>query len=332
MPSRRDVLRTLGITGSAGLLGLRPRSVAADPPPETRRIRLIHRAALCEAPNYVAEELLQGEGFTEIQYIKREEGAAADALATGGADITMMYGPPVILRIDAGEPLVFLAGVHIGCAEVIASERVRTFRDLKGKAVGVTALRDAFHVFFSSIAAQVGLKPETDIRWVTAPVTDWQRLLTEGKIDAILVGPPVLQELRAKKVGHTILNMLTDRPWSQYYCCMVVAHRDFVRRSPVAAKRALRAILKASNVSALEPEKVAGLLVDKGYVERSDYAVQAMKEVVYGKWRDYDAGDTVRFYSLRLHEAGLIKSGPQRILAQGTDWRFLNELKRELKS
>jgi hypothetical protein len=41
--------------------------------------------------------------------------------------------------------------------------------------------------------------------------------------------------------------------------------------------------------------------------------------------------DTVRFYALRLHEAGMIKSTPQKILAQGTDWRFLNELKKELK-
>ena len=41
--------------------------------------------------------------------------------------------------------------------------------------------------------------------------------------------------------------------------------------------------------------------------------------------------DSVRFYALRLREAGMIKSTPQRLIAQGTDWRFLNELKKELK-
>ena len=40
----------------------------------------------------------------------------------------------------------------------------------------------------------------------------------------------------------------------------------------------------------------------------------------------------MRFYALRLHEAGLIQSTPQKIIADGTDWRFLNELKRELKA
>jgi len=34
---------------------------------------------------------------------------------------------------------------------------------------------------------------------------------------------------------------------------------------------------------------------------------------------------------LRLREAGMIKSSPQKIIAQGTDWRFWNELRKELK-
>jgi NitT/TauT family transport system substrate-binding protein len=56
-----------------------------------------------------------------------------------------------------------------------------------------------------------------------------------------------------------------------------------------------------------------------------------MKDVPYTKWRSYDPEDTIRFYALRLNEIGMIKSGPQRIIAQGTNWRFLNELKKELK-
>jgi NitT/TauT family transport system substrate-binding protein len=71
--------------------------------------------------------------------------------------------------------------------------------------------------------------------------------------------------------------------------------------------------------------------VDKSFTPRYDYALQTMKDVPYAKWREYDPEDTVRFYALRLHEAGMIKSTPQKIIAQGTDWRFLNELKRELK-
>jgi NitT/TauT family transport system substrate-binding protein len=93
----------------------------------------------------------------------------------------------------------------------------------------------------------------------------------------------------------------------------------------------LRAILKATDVCALEPARAAQLIVEKGFTPRYDYALQTMKEVPYNRWREYDPEDTVRFYALRLHEIGLIKSTPQKIIAQGTDWRFLNELKKELK-
>jgi NitT/TauT family transport system substrate-binding protein len=63
---------------------------------------------------------------------------------------------------------------------------------------------------------------------------------------------------------------------------------------------------------------------------RYDFALQSLKEIPYARWRDYNAEDTLRFYALRLHEAGLIKSTPNKIIANGTNWSFFNELKREL--
>jgi len=157
------------------------------------------------------------------------------------------------------------------------------------------------------------------------------RLLAEGKIDAYLAFPPEPQELRARKIGHVVVNSGRDRPWSQYFCCVVGGNREFVKKHPVATKRAVRAILKAASLCALEPERAARMIVDRSFTQRYDYALQTMKEISYGKWREYDPADTIRFYALRLREAGMIKSTPQKIIAQGTDWRFFNELKKELK-
>jgi NitT/TauT family transport system substrate-binding protein len=112
---------------------------------------------------------------------------------------------------------------------------------------------------------------------------------------------------------------------------MVSANREFVRKSPVATKRAVRALLKAADICALEPERAARAVVDKGYAKNYDYALQTMKDVPYGTWRDYDPEDTLRFYALRLHEVGMITSSPQKLIAQGTDWRFLNALKKKMK-
>jgi NitT/TauT family transport system substrate-binding protein len=149
----------------------------------------------------------------------------------------------------------------------------------------------------------------------------------QGKIDAFVGFPPEPQELRARHAGHVILNTTTDRPWSQYFCCMLASNRDYVRKYPVATKRVLRAVLKAADLCAGEPDRVARRIVTGGFAETYDYA-----EVPYDRWRDYDAEDTMRFYALRLHDAGMIKSSPQKIIAEGTDWRFFNELKRELKA
>jgi NitT/TauT family transport system substrate-binding protein len=204
--------------------------------------------------------------------------------------------------------------------------------DLKGKRIAVRNLTGGHYLFISAMAAHVGVDPKKDIDWVILPSTEAKQQLADGKVDAYLGFPPDPQELRAKNVGHVIVNGNVDRPWSQYFCCMLAANRDFVRQHPVATKRALRAFLKATDLCASDPEGVADFLVAKRYTTRRDYALQALKAIPYNRWREYNPEDTVRFYALRLHEAELIKSPPQKILAQGTDWRFFNELKKELKS
>jgi NitT/TauT family transport system substrate-binding protein len=169
-----------------------------------------------------------------------------------------------------------------------------------------------------------------DINFVPHPVAQSAQMLAEEKVDALMGFPPVPQELREKKIGHVIVNSGRDRPWSQYFCCVVAANREFVHQHPVATKRALRAIFKAADFCAAEPERAARLIADKGHAYK--YALQTMNEIQYARWPDYDVEDAVRFYALRLREAGMIKAPPAKIIGQSTDWRFFNELKRELKS
>ncbi len=331
--TRREVLSGLALAGTAGLVGLGPRGAAAESPPETTTVRVAARIPnICQAPLLVAEELLRAEGFTDVQYVKKETTVGIrQAIASGEAHIAMVFAAPTIILIDAGDPIVFLAGVHVGCLELFGTDRVRAIRDLKGKTVSVPDLGGSQHVFTASMLAYVGLDPRKDINWVVHPHPEAVRLLAEGKIDALLAVPPEAQMLRAKKIGHVVVNTMMDRPWSQYFCCIAMGNRDFVQKNPVATKRALRAILKAAEICAREPERIARFLVDNGYTPDYEYALQALKDIPYNRWRKYEPEDTIRFLALRLHEAGMIKSSPQKIIAQGTDWRFLNELKKELK-
>jgi NitT/TauT family transport system substrate-binding protein len=320
----------LTLAGTAGLLGVPGKRVGAESRLETTALRLARTTSICQAPQYVVEALFEAEGFTDVQFVG--EAARADkTLVSGEAQMGMLFLGPFLLHLDEGARLVILSGGHVGCLELFVHEPIRSVRDLQGRSVAVGALGGATHVFLATLLAYIGLNPHKDVTIVTYPAREAMQLFEAKQVEAYIAAPPIAQELRAKHIGHVVVNTSVDRPWSQYFCCVVAGHQEFVRKHPVATKRALRAILKGANICALEPERAAQALVNTGLTQRYDYALQAMQEVPYGRWREYNPEDTLRFYGLRLHEVGMIKNTPQKLIAQGTDWRFLNELKKELK-
>jgi NitT/TauT family transport system substrate-binding protein len=343
--TRRQFLTTLSLAGAAGLaeLGLGRKSLAAEPPLEVTTIRLGIDTGTCIAPQ-VFEELLRAEGFTDIRYVKMTEAhvrradaanseVLPDMIAHGEVDFGRTFAPDLVLGMNAGAPVTVLSGLHLGCFEVFGKNEIRTLSDLKGRTVGVDVYKlSGNRVLLAIMFGLVGLDPVKDIRWVSDPSLQPKDLFIEGKIDAFLAAPPELQEVRARNIGHAIVSSIADRPWSQYYCCMLAASTEFARKYPVATKRALRAILKAADLCASDPRRAAQLMVDRGFAARYDYALQALNEVRYDVWRDFDPEDSLRFYALRLHEAGLINGNPQKLIAEHTDWHFLNELKHELKT
>src|SRR5215468_3450268 len=134
--SRREFVGRLTLAGTAGLFGLRSEMAAAEPPPETKTLTLLNRPLLCVAPQYVAEELLQAEGFKEVRYLKVPTLEGIDlALASGEADLSIVYVPQAVARIDAQDPIVVVAVVHVGCIALFGNDRVRTVSDLKGKTI-----------------------------------------------------------------------------------------------------------------------------------------------------------------------------------------------------
>ncbi len=163
MITRRDFVRAAGAFGLTSGLPV----LAAEPPPEATRIRLVRESSICLAPVYIAEELLKAEGFRDIQYVPLEGTlGTGQMLGAGKADLGADAVPALVLNLEAGDPIVIFGGLHSGCYE--------------------------------------------------------------------------------------------------------------------------------------------------------------LKEVPYTRWREFVSEDSVRFYALRLHEGGMIKTSPQKIIAQGTDWRIWN--------
>lgn len=332
--SRRDFLARASMLAATGLLGSYAQIAGAEAPPEINKIRLVFAPGLCLAPQYIAADILRLEGFSDVSYYPLGTRSAAVAVADGRADMTLWTTPGLIPLIDNGLPLTILAGVHSGCFELFGNDRVSEIRDCKGKTLATYFFGSGDHIMLSSVLAYVGINPQKDVKWITAESTsrDAMALFSEGKADAFFGFAPQPQELRAKKIGHVLINTTEDKPWSQYFCCSLVGNRNFVQRYPIATKRVLRAILKAADICANEPERAARYLFANGYERRLNYGLEAMKSLRYNRWREYDPTDTIRYFALRLNEVGMIKTNPEKFIAQGTDWRFLNELKKELKA
>jgi len=304
------------MAGAAGFVRI-PRAPAAEGALETTSVRLPKIPSICVAPQDIAEDLLRAEGITDIRYVptRKTDNSALPSVARGDTDFAVHFAPVLIAGLEQGVAISVLGPVHVGCFEVFGNEQVHSIADLKGKSVGVEAFGSPTHLFLSVIAGNVGIDPGKDMNWVTSGSVKPMQLFIDGKIDAFLGFPPEPQDLRARGIGRIILDSTVDRPWSQYFCCMLLGNKDYVRNYPVATKRVVRAILKAADICTNDPAGVAQRLVDGGFTPRYDYALQSLQKLPYDKWREWDAEDAMRFYALRMHEAGLIKSSPQRIIA-----------------
>ena len=320
------------MAAAAGVLGTRP-LLAGEGPPEVTTIRLRKSTAICFAPLYVVEAFLRAEGFTDVQYVTSGLGVAeVKMVEQGDLEFGVNFAGTIVHELDAGLRLAALGGLHVGCYELFANEPIRTISDLKGRRVAIQNLVSSSHLYISIMATHVGLDPKRDIEWVTSADRSALDVFAAGEADAFLGLPPEPQKLRALGHDRIILNTVLDHPWSQYFCCMMYASRAWVRDHPIATKRFLRAMYKTADFCTTEPARAAQQLFDGGYTERYDYALETIQEIPYDLWHEYDAEDTMRFYALRLHEAGMLNSSPNALLAEGTDWHFVNELKRELKA
>ena len=336
---RRRLLKGAGITltgaGAALLFGCGDddgpgKSLDPNAPPEVTTIRIPHEYAICTAPQYVARDFLAEEGFTDVQYVSISRLSAINAgLADGSFDISLNFIAPVLVGIDQGEPLLVLGSVHVGCFELFAQDGIE-LDGLAGKtiAIGQASAVAADFAFMTSILKFVGVDPGDKL--VARSRDQMLNQFTNGSIDAVLVYPPLSQQLRTFKVGHVILNGHVDRPYVNYFCCSIVARRAWAEANPSAARRAVRAILRGADLCAQEPERAARYLFEHGFVGTYEYALDAMNSLPYDVWRSSEPEDTMRFYANRLFEAGVLKKTADDLIARGSDWRYFNELRQEM--
>lgn len=342
--SRRSLLRGAagaGLTVAAATLlsacgsDDRPRA-AIEGPPETTTIRLPKTPLTPVTVQAVASDLLRQEGFTDVRYV--DVGSPEllfSKFAAGEYDVSLLPAPMVTSRVDAGDPFVVLAGINAGCFQIFATDAVASMRDFVGKTITTSGPGLPDDVFLALTLANVGIDVRKDVKLITHSHDEAVRALTAREVDGMTALPPFSNRLRVNKdIGHIVLDANTDRPWSQYFFSMATAHRDYLTKNPAATKRALRALLKATDIVAASPERGAQAMRDLGFVPDALYeaTLAELRLIKWDVWRTYDPADTLRFYALRLKEAGLIKGTPEQVIGRGSDFRFLRELMPELKA
>jgi NitT/TauT family transport system substrate-binding protein len=348
--NRREFIKKTALTGAAAYLGIGSDYgiAAVEPPPETTTVRFQQIKSPCWVPQLMAEPLLREEGFTDIQYIKHEKiSQGEEDILAGKVDFTADFTANSLMKFAPGAPIDFISGLHVGCWSLIVSDRIKSIRDLKGKKVWALGQRTTSanasasvmyrqraipNVFFKALIGYVGLDPDNDVEYVVVPKDEAIELFKRGKIDAFLSFPPGPQQLRAAGIGKVLVDTNVDRPWAQYYCCMITGRRDFIRNNPIATRKVIRSILRANDLVSQDPAMAAQLLVDRKLRKAHDqeFMAQSLREIPYDKWRHYSPEDTIRFWALRLNELGIIKHSPQEYISKNTDWSHVSSLKKEM--
>ena len=149
--TRRRFLTTMSLACGAALLRT-PYVLAAEGVPETTTVRIVKLPSICVAPQYVADELLGAEGFTEIGYVDAAGSESSAMVGRGEADFTLEFAAQTIQTIESGAAVTILAGVHVGCYELFAKDEIRSVNDLKGRTVGVQTGGPAPSTYLTAIA------------------------------------------------------------------------------------------------------------------------------------------------------------------------------------
>ena len=228
LQSRREFTASLSLAGTAGLLGA---SVLADDgaagdddgAPAQGELGHLHRADL------VAEELVRAEGFSDVRLSISRPAAAdvRDGRQRAAGHLAWLRAGGVVRQMDVGTPITVLAGVHPGLPGAVrprAGQRHQGPEGQERRHSPRTRLCAAASSSSSWRPMSGSTRPGTSTGSRAPRSTPW-RLFAAGKVDAFFGGPPDAQELRSRNIGRVIFRTATDRPWSQYFCCVLVGKR-----------------------------------------------------------------------------------------------------------
>jgi NitT/TauT family transport system substrate-binding protein len=242
---------------------------SATPAGGSMKVRVGYIGLTCEAPIFMAVEkgFFKDEGL-DVTLVKCEWANYKDVLALGGFDITHHLVMYFLKPIEQGLDVKFLAGIHRGCLRVqtATSSSIHSVEDLRGKRIGVPGMGTPPFIFANRVLNAHGIDPGKEISWRVFPAGELGLALQKGDVDAVADSEPIGTLLTADGKVRNVADQATEAPYSDEYCCAVLANGKFVAANPKAAAAATRALLRGAKWVEANPEAAARLSVEKKYL------------------------------------------------------------------
>jgi NitT/TauT family transport system substrate-binding protein len=252
----------------------------------SNKIRVGYIGLTCEAPIFTAVEkgFFKEEGL-EVEMVKCEWSKYKDVLALGGFDITHHLIMYFLKPLEQGLDVRFTGGIHRGCLRLQAGTKgnIRSIKDMKGKRIGVPGMGTPPFIFSSRVLGANGIDATKDVTWIVYPAGELGLALDKGDVDAVATSEPIGSMLIAQGKVRNIADQAEDKPYSDEYCCAVIANGKFLKANPKATAAATRALLKAAKWVETNPAAAARLSVEGKYlastVEQNAVAISHLRYV-----------------------------------------------------
>jgi NitT/TauT family transport system substrate-binding protein len=211
--------------------------------------------------------------------------------------------------IEQGLNIRLTAGVHTGCIAAVTppDSGIKEIADLKGKTIGVDAIGGGPQIALSAKLREVGIDPVNDVSWVAYPGPQLDEAINKGEIQAYMTWDPFPAQAHSEHNYHYLLNIGTDEPFKDKYCCFVGVSAKIAQDAPDKAARITRALLKAAEWVGQNPQEAAQISIDNKYVGGT-VELNARLLGEYG-WNPSvaEAKDNIKWYIHELKEQGILE-------------------------
>lgn len=269
---------------------------------------IAYAGGTCEAPAFVAfhKGFFKDEGL-EVELVQAGFEQLKQGLTTGKIDAALAnfawFKP-----IEQGMNIKLTAGVHTGCIKAVTPEDsgIKEIKDLKGKTIGVDAIGGGPMIALSIKLRENGIDPKTDVQWKAYPGPQLDEAIKKNEIQAYMTWDPFPTQAHDHNKHTYLLDIGTDEPFKDNYCCFVGTNGDLVKDNPEKAAAITRSLLKAAQWVGQNPKEAAQISLDNKYVG-GDVDLNAKLLGSYQWLPGIDqAKDNIKFYIKEQKAQGIL--------------------------